>query len=65
VAAKKVAAEMALQIKKFNRTSNKSKTSDVFEYQLKLAEEILNFNVALSKSLTNLQQVLMCFIFVI
>ncbi len=56
---------MALQIKKFNRTSNKSKTSDVFEYQLKLAEEILNFNVALSKSLTNLQQVLMCFIFVI
>jgi hypothetical protein len=57
-----VAAEMALQMKKFNLTSNKSQSSDVCEHQLKLAEEILNFNVALSASLlANLEQVLPCF----
>jgi hypothetical protein len=56
-----VAAEMALQMKKFNLTSNKSQCSDVYEHQLKLAEEILNFNVALSASLANLEQVLPCF----
>jgi hypothetical protein len=61
VASKKVAAEMALQKEKFTITSNKSQSSDVFQYQLKLAEDILNFNVALSASLANVEQVLSCF----
>jgi hypothetical protein len=62
VVSKKVAAERASMIKKFDQTPIKAQIS-VYESHLKLSEHTLSFNVALSASLATLEEVLPCFLF--
>lgn len=62
VASKKVEAERASMIRKFDQTPIKAQNS-VYESQLKLSEHNLSFNVALSASLATLEEVLPCFLF--